>query len=59
MRALWLATAQNPTLAAAGRAARKARECGTLASQLGELAAEGQTARMSGEGAPGGATKSL
>jgi hypothetical protein len=43
MPALWLATAQNPTLAAAGRAAHKARALGTLAPLIGEQAAEGQT----------------
>jgi len=59
MPALWLATAQNLTLAAAGRTARKARARGTLAPQLGERAAEGQTARLSGEPAPGGDTKRL
>ncbi len=57
--AAWLATAQNPTLTAEGRAAHKARVRGTLAPQLGERAAEGQTARLSGESAPGGDTKRL
>jgi len=51
---LWLATAQNLTLAAEGRAARKARVRGTLAPLAGEQAAAGQTARLSGEQAPGG-----
>jgi hypothetical protein len=44
MPALWLATAQNMTLAAVGRAAHKARARGTLAKLAGEQAAEGQTA---------------
>lgn len=52
---LWLATAHNLTLAAAGRAARKARAHGTLALRDGEQAAEGQTARLSDDHAPGGA----
>jgi hypothetical protein len=55
--AAWLATAQNPTLAAAGRVACKARARGTLALLTGEQAAEGQTARLSGEREPGGDTK--
>ena len=59
MPALWLATAQNLTLAAAGRTARKARAYGTLAPLAGEQAAEGQTARLSGELAPGGDTMRL
>jgi hypothetical protein len=59
MPALWLATAQNLTLAAAGRTAHKARACGTLALLIGKQAAEGQTARLSGEPAPGGDTKRL
>ncbi len=59
MPALWLATAQNPTLAAAGRAAHKARALGTLVPLIGEQAAEGQTARLSGELAPGGDTMRL
>jgi hypothetical protein len=59
MPALWLATAQNLTLAAAGRTASKAMARGTLALLVGERAAEGQTARLSGEPAPGGATKRL
>jgi hypothetical protein len=57
--ALWLATAQNLTLAAAGRTARKTRANGTLAPLIGEQAAEGQTARLSGEPAPLGDTKRL
>jgi hypothetical protein len=56
MPALWLATAQNLTLTAAGRAASKARASGTLALLIGEQAAEGQTARLSGEPAPRGDT---
>jgi hypothetical protein len=59
MPALWLATAQNLTLAAAGRTARKASARGTLAPLTGEQAAEGQTARLSGEPAPGCGTKRL
>jgi hypothetical protein len=59
MPALWHATAQNPTLTAAGRAAHKARACGTLAPLIGEQAAEGQPARLSGELAPDGDTKRL
>jgi hypothetical protein len=59
MLALWLATAQNMTLAAVGRAARKARARGTLAPLTGEQAAKGQTARLSGEPAPSGDTKRL
>jgi len=59
MPALWLATAQNLTLAAAGRTARKARKCGTLAPLLGEQAAGGQTARLIGEAAPSRGTKRL
>jgi hypothetical protein len=59
MPALWLATAQNLTLVAAGRTARKARARGTLALLIGEQAAEGQTARLSGELAPGGDTMRL
>jgi hypothetical protein len=57
--AAWLATAQNPTLAAAGRAARKAMARGTLAPLVGEQAAEGQTARLSTEPAPLGDTGRL
>ncbi len=59
MPALWLATAHNLTLAAVGRAARKARACGTLVLLTGEQAAEGQTARLSVELAPGGDTMRL
>jgi hypothetical protein len=59
MPALWLATAQNLTLAAAGRTARKARACGTLALLNGEQAAEGQTARLSLEAAPHGGTQRM
>jgi hypothetical protein len=59
MPALWIATAQNLTLTAAGRTARKARACGTLAPLIGEQAAEGQTARLSGEPAPGGDAERL
>jgi hypothetical protein len=59
MPALWLATAHNPTLAAAGRAAHKARVHGTLAPLVDEQAAAGQTARLSGELAPLGDTKRL
>jgi len=59
MCALWPATAQIPTLAAAGRAAHLARARGTLVLLPGEQAAEGQTARLSGEAAPGGAIKRL
>jgi hypothetical protein len=59
MLALWLATAQNLTLAAAGRTARKARACGTLALLTVERAAEGQTARLSAGCAPSGGTKQL
>jgi len=59
MPALWLATAQNLTLAAAGRAAREARACGTLAQRLGEQAAAGQTARLSYEAEPRCGTKRL
>jgi hypothetical protein len=59
MPARWLATAQSPTLAAAGRTAHKARASGTLAPLAGEQAAEGQTARLSGELAPGGDTMRL
>jgi hypothetical protein len=59
MTALWLATAQNLTLAAAGRTASKARARGTLALRTGEQAAEGQTARLSDDRAPGGDTKQL
>jgi hypothetical protein len=43
---LWLATAQNLTLTAEGRAAGQARACGTLARLAGEQAAAGQTARQ-------------
>lgn len=59
MPALWLATAQHLTLAAVGRTAPKARACGTLAPLPSEQAAEGQTARLSGELAPGGDTLRL
>jgi hypothetical protein len=59
MCALWPAKAQNPTLAAAGRAAHLAMARGTLVPLLGEQAAEGQTARLSGELAPGGDTMRL
>ena len=59
MSALWPATAQSPTLAAAGRTAHKARASGTLAPLAGEQAAEGQTASLSGELAPGGDTMRL
>jgi hypothetical protein len=59
MPALWLATAQNLTLAAAGRTAHEAKACGTLARLLGEQAAEGQTARLSSEAAPRGDTGRL
>jgi hypothetical protein len=59
MPALWLATAQNLTLAAVGRTARKARARGTLAPLLGEQAADGQTARLSVEHALVGVTKQL
>jgi hypothetical protein len=59
MCALWLATAQSPTLAAAGRAAHSARVRGTLVPLPAEQAAEGQTARLSGELAPGGDTMRL
>jgi hypothetical protein len=59
MPARWLATAQSPTLTAAGRTAHEAKARGTLAPLLGEQAAEGQTARWSGELAPGGDTKRL
>jgi hypothetical protein len=41
---LWLATAQNLTQTAEGRAAGQARACGTLAPQAGEQVAAGQTA---------------
>jgi hypothetical protein len=57
--AAWLAKAQNPTLAAAGRTAHKAMAFGTLALLIGEQAAEGQTARLSREAAPIGDTKRL
>jgi hypothetical protein len=59
MPALWLATAQNPTLAAAGRAAHQARARGTLALLNDEQAADGQTAGLSVEHAPVGETKQL
>jgi hypothetical protein len=41
---LWLATAQNLTLAAEGRAAGQARACGTLAQPAGKRTAAGQAA---------------
>jgi hypothetical protein len=47
---LWLATAQNLTPTAEGRAANKTRAWGTLALLAGELAANGRTARH-GDGA--------
>jgi hypothetical protein len=56
MPARWPATAQNPTLGAAGRTAHLAMARGTLVPLPGEQAAEGQTARLSGELAPGGDT---
>jgi hypothetical protein len=56
MPALWLATAQNLTLTAAGRTAHEAKACGTLAPLVDEQAAEGQTARLSVEHAPDGGT---
>jgi hypothetical protein len=59
MPARWPATAQNPTLAAAGRTAHLAMARGTLVQLPGEQAAEGQTARLSGELAPGGDTMRL
>jgi hypothetical protein len=59
MPARWLATAQGPTLAAAGRTARKARASGTLALLAGGQAAEGPKARLSGELAPGDDTMRL
>jgi hypothetical protein len=59
MPALWLAAAQNLTLAAAGRTAHQAKACGTLALLTVEQAAGGQTARLSGAPAPGGDTKRL
>jgi hypothetical protein len=59
MPARWSATAQNLTLTAAGRAAHLPRACGTSVPLLGEQAAEGQTARLSGELAPGGDTMRL
>jgi hypothetical protein len=51
---LWLATAQNLTLTAEGRAADQARACGTWALLAGSLAAAGRTARLSGGHEPGG-----
>jgi hypothetical protein len=42
LHVLWLATAQNLTLTAEGRAADQARACGTCALLDGKRAAEGQ-----------------
>jgi hypothetical protein len=54
---LWLATALNRALTAAGRAAHKAMARGTLAPRLNEQAAEGQTAQLSTATTPRCATR--